>query len=281
MTRHYKLEHGEIIEFNSERETVEPVLSGRLVGIIGCEGKTCFIFKNCEDYIRFYLDNDRKPVTRLLMLLVNTLTRISESSLTVFSVQGNGRGQSRLHMTLRAENDSYEITEAEAPFLIAQGAWIRNPERIRMVLTALGVEEVTENPDPEDVHTDTPENAGTAEGAVEETIEIDGLDSLPEGEESVSVSDTRHVVLARNHPVAVIAVKEDDIRDVDEAISQIGANSNITVIYRTFRSHGEAQSFLSGFGEAARYAWNCFFFPVTDIDKIRTVLEASGRADAR
>ena len=166
MTKHFKLENGKLIRFDSDggNETMVDGVDGRIIGITRGDERTGFIFRDGDDLNRLYLDNDGKPMTRLLMLLVSKLERLTDGVVTVTSVTraGAGRHASRLHLDFSEGNEC-----GDAPYYLPDGAHLRNAERIALVLSALDVMEDVED-DPSEASSSS---SDAGESVVEPTVE--------------------------------------------------------------------------------------------------------------
>lgn len=197
MTKHFKLENGKLIRFDSDgsNETLVDGVDGRIIGITRGDERTGFIFRDGDDLNRLYLDNDGKPMTRLLMLLVSKLERLTDGVVTVTSVTraGAGRHASRLHLDFSEGNEC-----GDAPYYLPDGAHLRNAERIALVLSALDVMEDVED-DPSEVSSS---NAG--EPVVGPTVEPASESVVVEGTVQDAVGAGRGVRLVSSLTVLAL-----------------------------------------------------------------------------
>lgn len=283
MTRHFKLENGKIIRFDSDggNETQVAGVDGRIIGITHGDERTGFIFRDGDDLNRLYLDNDGKPMTRLLMLLVSKLERLTDGVVIVTSVTraGAGRHASRLHLDFSEGNEC-----GDAPYYLPDGAHLRNAERIAIVLSALDVME--------DVEDDSPEassSSAAGESVSEPTVESASESVVVEGTVQDAVGAGRSVSLVRSLTVlalfyhheldelcldsrdgdgdfvhGVITSAETNLFDV-ETVSVASVNAAKTV------KRGIRLGVSAGRGFLDRVAF------ITDQDEIRSLLQLHAR----
>lgn len=255
MTRHFKLTSGDIVEFTSEsQDVITSGITGRLIGITEGDGKTCFIFSaEGGDILRFYLDFGRRPVSRLLILLCSGLRHIRDHAVEIVSVKNDVPGQSRLRMRFTDIDDA-----VEAPYRLPDGYSRLNARRIEVILAALEYSETEESGNGEASDDGAPA-AAEADGMSEATfgelgdhapLVVGGLGSLPAGERSVTVHDTREVTLVRNYPLVIAVFGPEPcgriIASEDDMIELI-RDEEPEIISKTFLTKKEREAFKDGF----------------------------------
>ena len=282
MTKHFKLENGKIIRFDSDggNETLVAGVDGRIIGITRGDERTGFIFRDGGDLNRLYLDNDGKPMTRLLMLLVSKLERLTDGVVTVTSVTraGAGRHASRLHLDFSEGNEC-----GEAPYYLPDGAHLRNAERIALVLSALDVMEDVED-DPSEASSSSAAGGSVSEPIVEsasESVVVEGTvqDAVGAGRSVSLVRSLTVLALFYHHELdelcldrdgdsdfvrGVIAEAETNLFDV-ETVSVASVNAAKTV------KRGIRLGVSAGRGFLDRVAF------ITDQDEVRSLLQLHAR----
>lgn len=280
MTRHYKLENGNLIQFNSDGsdERIVESVGGVLTGIVPGRAQINFIFSDGDDFNRLYLDYGGKPETRLLMLFVSKLERLENARVFITSDtrEGAGRHASRLHLTF-TDNDE----QGEAPYYLPEGAEERNDARIRAILDALSLVEdtgvidresetasnVDVSVDPEPASGEAPERDvdGSGETGREEALVIEGVTADVDGGGAAGAGRT--VRLVASHPVFALVYDgildegsvghDDELHFIRCVVSQAGLGM-FRVEHRNFSLSKSADAFCHGVRSGVRLSGGRF-----------------------
>lgn len=277
MTKHFKLENGNIIRFDNDggNETVVDSVNGSIIGIIRGDERTGFIFRDGDDLNRLYLDNDGKPMTRLLMLLVSKLERLIDGVVTVTSVTrpGAGRRASRLHLDFSEGCDC-----GVAPYYLPEDAHLRNSERIALVLSSLNVMEDPSDNAPAVPSSESEEPGESVPTTTPETVTVEGTaqDSAGSGRRVSLVRSLTVLALFYHHDVDVTSRDRDG--DEDFVLDVItGAGENLFHVETVSVSSSTGAKMLMKGMRVAVSACGGFLDHVafiTDQDAVRRLLRA-------
>ena len=276
ITRHLKLENGDIVTVGTAESpsTVVGSIIGTLIGIIdGEQDKVCFILRNGEDIVRFYLDRGGRPASRLLILLCSRIENIRDFSVEITSLKQDTPGQSRLQL---AFTDGGET--GIAPYILPRDHARWNRIRIARILAALGIatEEVSTGETDPSVEAVQPAEAMVIEG-------------IRPADSAVSASDTRSVRLVAGFAVLAVVFSEPDpdrplfldsatTEETVRLILDSRPESNPRVTLRIFPTMRLKQTFEQGMKAALDGTHNRNMLLIND----RTVIDAVLRmADER
>lgn len=170
MVTHLKLSGGKFRHVEDESIVVENI-TGKLTSIFKNCLQTIFTFKTGEDeFVRLYLDNERRPVTRLLWLITDKLSLVADCNVRITS-EGEERS-SRLKLTILAETEAEAECPHDLPPMSREERCVYNGINLRRIAAAMAFtipvpEEVEED---EDEHEDDFQQEETAPGVPEEVF---------------------------------------------------------------------------------------------------------------
>lgn len=287
MTRHLKLENGDIVTVGTAASpsTIVGSIIGTLIGIIdGEQDKVCFILRNGEDIIRFYLDRGGRPASRLLILLCSRIENLRDFTVEITSLKQDTPGQSRLQL---AFTDGGET--GVAPYILPRDHARLNSIRIARILAALGV--ATEDVSAEEpASTVEAPGSASAENAPQQTpveavqpAEAVVVEGIRPADSAVSARDARSVRLVAGFAVLAVtwsnpepdrplflagATMEETVRLILDA----HPDSNPRIMLRIFPTMRLRQAFEQGMKAALEGTYNRYVLLIYDRTLIDNVL---------
>lgn len=222
-------------------------ISGQLLTIVeGERDKCCFVFRDEEQELltRLYLDTDKRPASRLLILLAEKADRLSTMDVTVWSEQGSHPHDSRLRLSMDGQ-------QAYAPHHLFADRHDDNQRYLKIIRYALGYmeapqqEEVGEN----DNGSQAEEISSTANSTLADLrghmpVVLDGLNG---DFNSVSERDARRMTLVMSFPLAIATVP-DGVTNIK--LNDV-YNEDLNLFFVKFVTEEERNAFIKGFKAAA------------------------------
>lgn len=288
MTRHLKLENGDIVTVGTEESPSTTVGSiiGTLIGIIdGEQDKVCFIFRNGDDIDRFYLDRGGRPASRLLILLCSRIDGLRDARLEIRSHKQSVPGQSRLQLAFTDGGEN-----GIAPYILPNDHARWNRIRIARILAALGIatEEVCTGET--DSSVETPGDAAAENASQQTPVEAVVVQGIRPADSAVTERDTRSVRLVAGFPLMAAVWSDPDparpvllqgatIVDNIRAIIDAFPSSTPRFINRVFRTLEIRRTFESGIEAALDGTDNRHVFLIhnrPDIDAVLRLMSERG-----